>query len=158
MADTLSRPEASSCSFPAVDYAALAAAQDASDAEETSLQVAPVEWRGIRLLCDVSTGTPRPLVPPAFRRPIFDALHSLSHAGARPTVKMVSERFIWPGLRRDVRDWCRRCHPCQASKVARHIKTPVTVMPPASRRFGCLHLDIVGPLPPSEEHLSLIHI
>ena len=29
-------------------------------------------------------------------------------------------------------------------------------MPPASRRFGSLHLDIVGPLPPSEEHRYLL--
>ena len=110
------------------------------------------------MLCDVSTGKYRPLVPDGFRKLIFDALHSLSHPGAQPTIRLISERFVWPGLCRDVRDWCCQCHPCQASKITRYVQAPVVVLPPAACRFGNLHLDIVGPLPPSEENRCLLTI
>ena len=155
VADALSRPlSAASCELPRVDFAAFA--PDPKNADQTSLEVTPVTWQGVRLLCDISTGSPRPLVPASFTCQIFAAFHSLSHAGARPTPRLVAEHFIWPGLCKDVREWCRQCHPCQASKVARHIKAPTTVMPPSERRFGDIHLDLVGPLPPSEDHRYLL--
>ena len=102
VADTLSRPLAASCELPSIDFAAFAAPQDPRDAKDTSLDVSPVTWKGVRLLCDTTTGSPRPLVPAAFRSEIFAAFHSLSHAGARPTTRLVAERFVWPGLRKDV--------------------------------------------------------
>ena len=49
-----------------------------------------------------------------------------------------------------IRDRCRTCPQCQLGKVARHTKAPVIVIPPASRRFGSIHVDLVGPLPPSD--------
>ena len=76
--------------------------------------------------------------------------HGLSHLGARPSIKLITARYVWPGICRDVRDWCRGCHHCQAAKVARHTKTPVTTLPPVKRRFGNVHIDLVGPLPVSE--------
>ena len=136
----------------------MAAAQDGQEAADTSLDVKRVPWNGLSMLCDVSTGVSRPLVPPAFRRPVFQALHALSHPGPRPSTKIISSRFVWKGLRRDVKEWCRSCHACQSSKIARHVQSPVEVLPPADRRFGNIHLDIVGPLPPSEDHRYLVTI
>ena len=34
--------------------------------------------------------------------------------------------------------------------MARHIRTPLEKLPPPERRFGHLHVDLVGPLPQSE--------
>lgn len=34
-------------------------------------------------LCDVSTGNPQPIVPMAWRLQVFDAVHGLSHPGAK---------------------------------------------------------------------------
>jgi hypothetical protein len=62
----------------------------------------------------------------------------------------VSDRFVWNGMRSDVRKWCKECTSCQASKVGRHTHTPLTQRTPPDRRFGSLHVDLVGPLPPSE--------
>ena len=42
------------------------------------------------IVCDTSTGTPRPYVPAQSRRQVFDALHSLSHSGIRSTQKLVT--------------------------------------------------------------------
>ena len=100
--------------------------------------------------CDVSTGRIQPLVPPAFRRSVFDAHHGLSHGGTRPTVKLIKSRFVWPDIQKDVRQWCRDCLACQASKVGRLTMSPITIDPPAASRFRIIHVDLVGPLPASK--------
>ena len=101
VADMLSRPEpalaVSAAKVQAIDYAAMAEAQDAAAAQDTSLKITKVAWNGILLLCDSSTGTIRPLVPEAFRKQIFQAVHCLSHPGARPTTRMLSAKFVWKG-------------------------------------------------------------
>ncbi|KAK3732983.1 hypothetical protein RRG08_002591 [Elysia crispata] len=51
--------------------------------------------QGPELVCDVSTGRPRPIVPPDFRRTECDIAHNLSHPGVKATVKMVSDKFVW---------------------------------------------------------------
>ncbi|CAH8848022.1 unnamed protein product [Trichobilharzia szidati] len=108
------------------------------------------------ILCDLSTGTPRPIVPPSLRRTVFDSLHNLSHPGIRATDKLVSARFVWPGINRDVRIWARACVPCQRGKVHKHNITPVGSFSTPDARFSHVHLDIVGPLPPSNGHCYLL--
>ncbi|VUZ40715.1 unnamed protein product, partial [Hymenolepis diminuta] len=47
------------------------------------------------ITCDVSTGIPRPFVPKAFRRQVFESLHNLSHHGKRATAKLITDHFVW---------------------------------------------------------------
>ena len=142
VADALSRPlcpAVSAVTLPEVNLRALAAAQDHRDADGTSLLLQDIDFNGVRLLCDSSAGFYRPIVPVSFRREIFESLHSLSHPGPRPTTKLISSRYVWRDMRRDIKRWCGECTACQTSKVSRHIKAPVTIFPPAIRRFGsCL--------------------
>ena len=49
------------------------------------------------LLCDVSTGQPRPIVPAAFRRTVSDAIHGLFHPSIRTTQKLLTDRYVWHG-------------------------------------------------------------
>ena len=140
VADALSRPEVHSVSFPevpSVDFKKFSEEQDPAELlGSSSLNLRQVVYNGTKLWCDTGGGRIRPLVPLGFRRPIFEALHGLSHGGTRPTIRLVSARFVWPGMRQTIRAWCKSCMPCQASKVGRHTKAPVTVMPPATRRFA----------------------
>nr|XP_057908117.1 uncharacterized protein LOC131104680 [Doryrhamphus excisus] len=124
----------------------------------TALQLEDVVVQdgGPTLLCDVSTGRPRPVVPVGWRRRIFDAMHSLSHPGVRASVKLVSAKFVWPGLRRDVREWAAACVACQRAKVHRHTKAPLEPFPIPDRRFDHVHVDLVGPLPPSQGYTHLL--
>ncbi|XP_059848486.1 CMP-N-acetylneuraminate-beta-galactosamide-alpha-2,3-sialyltransferase 2 isoform X2 [Hypanus sabinus] len=62
---------------------------------------------------------------------------------------MVSSRFVWHGLRKQVSEWARTCMHCQTAKVQRHTKAPPQQFHPAHRRFDHIHVDIVGPLPVS---------
>ncbi|BHF83514.1 hypothetical protein SprV_0902665700 [Sparganum proliferum] len=99
------------------------------------------------ILCDVSTPSHRPFVPPSLRRKVFSSLHNLSHPGSRATDKLVSDRFVWPGMHKDLKAWTRACIPCQRSKIQQHNKAPIGTFPGPGARFSHVHVDIVGPLP-----------
>ena len=112
----------------------------------------------VKLLCDTSTGSPRPLVPEAMRREVFDTMHGLSHPGTRASVKIVSSKFVWHGMAKDVRAWARACVACQTAKVQRHNKAPLQRMEQATARFSHVHIDVVGPLPASRGHTHLLTV
>jgi len=59
----------------------------------------------------------------------------------------VSERFVWPNIQRDCRNWDRTCEYCQRSKVSRHVTAPHGNFPIPSSRFQHIHIDLIGPLP-----------
>ena len=75
------------------------------------------------LLCETSTGTPRPFVLEHFRHTVFNSLHFLYHPGIRATLQLVTSRFFWPGMNADIRRWARSCLQCQKAKVHRHTTT-----------------------------------
>ena len=110
------------------------------------------------LICDVSSGHPRPIVPHGWRRRVFDAIHGLSHPSIRRTRKLIADKFVWDGLRREVAVWARTCIPCQSSKVHRHVRAPLHEYEAPERRFSHIHVDLVGPLPVSRGHTYLFTI
>lgn len=57
-----------------------------------------------RLLCDVSTGRPCPIVPAYWCRRVFDMVQSLLHLGVQASVKLLGSKFVWPDLRKEVRE------------------------------------------------------
>jgi hypothetical protein len=87
---------------PPVDMVTLATAQascpDCQKATSSSLWVAVIQMQGVAIMVDTSSGIFRPLVPASFRRPIFDAIHSLAHPGIRATRRLITSRFVWPCL------------------------------------------------------------
>lgn len=169
IADALSRSPLSALGFAPlwrIDFGGLAAAQR-GDTELSHLQTTPtalkLEWlphAGAEetVCCNVSTGSARPFVPSRLRREVFTSMHTLSHPGIRATQKLVTERFIWPGINRDVRQWTRECVSCQRAKVQRHIVTPLASFPTPDARFDHIHVDIVGPPPPCESHSYLLNM
>ena len=93
VADALSRAAISAING-GIDFSALATSQLADPVGMVACQTAitylqlkdiPFGSNNTTLLCDVSLGRPRPLVPVSFRRRIFDTLHGLSHHGIRAT-------------------------------------------------------------------------
>ena len=77
----------------------------------------PVAETNLQLLCDESIpGKHRPLVPAGHRRTIFNNIHNLSHPGIKATTRMISDRYVWPDLKKNVAFWCRNCIPCQKRK------------------------------------------
>ena len=163
VADALSRLNAVHTPDPTtvVDFVALAAAQvDDPDLprlrSDSSLQLqeCPLAFSdGVTIICDVSTGVQRPYVPEEFRRTM---LHSLSHPGIRATQRLVRNNFVWPGINSDVRRWARSCLQCQRSKIHRHTTAPLATFATPNARFDKVHIDLVGPLPPSDGSVYLL--
>lgn len=156
LADALSRIEA--ISMPnTIDYNEIAQAQTTDEELNDLLTNSDVlKFKAITLpdcsksiYCDLSTGTARPYIPEIFRKKVFTTLHNLSHPGIRASSKLMRSRFVWPSIRKDCAEWARQCVPCQRSKVTRHTKSAVSNFLDQSQRFEHVHLDLVGPLPPS---------
>ncbi len=80
----------------------------------------------------------------------FQQLHGLSHPGILASQHMMSSRFLWTGINKDVREWTKVCLQCQASKVHKHTHSQPVDSSPAPARFDHIHIDIVGPLPYSD--------
>ena len=179
VADALSRPNSAVSavdvsppllgavvSLPGLDMAALAQEQVICKEEMDSyavgsslvLQHLPLPDASSTILCDTSLGAPRPVVPRAWVRRVFDCVHGLSHQGSNATLADTKRRFVWANMSSDLRDLCRSCLPCQRSKVHRHTQAPLQDLPLPRRRFDVLNVDIVGPLPPSEGHTYLLTI
>ncbi|GFU31237.1 transposon Tf2-9 polyprotein [Trichonephila clavipes] len=83
------------------------------------------------------------------RQDVFSAMHNLSHPGIRRSVHLMKQRFVWPSISSDVAKWARHCLACQKSKIHRHTRSPLSSFQEPSQRFDHVHLDLIGPLPPS---------
>lgn len=155
IADTLSRIE--SIAAP-LNYQELAISQENDDElkehlqkqdSPLHLQKLPIPGFDVEIYCDTSTGKSRPFLTKPFRRGIFEQLHGLSHPGIKATSRLISERFVWPSIQKDCRDWARCCLQCQRSKITRHVKAPLGNFETPSQRFSHVHIDIIGPYPPA---------
>lgn len=71
---------------------------------------------------------------------------SLSYPEVRASVKLVSSKFVWPGLCKSVKEWAAACIPCQRAKVYKHTKAPLEQFLIPSKCFDDVHVDLVGPL------------
>ena len=65
---------------------------------------------------------------------------------------------MWPPIKADCRRWARACLQCQRAKIFRHVSLPVGNFVSPSKRFENLHLDLVGPLPSSNNYQHLLTI
>jgi transposase InsO family protein len=158
VADALSRPGGTVAAVtpptaepPPISWQSLAQEQAAvAQDANTSLQIVYHPLPGGHMLAgDTSTGQFRPLVPPSLRRRVFDSLHGLAHPGVKATKRIISARYVWPSLAKDVSLWARECVNCQRGKVIKHVHLPPEQIPIPARRFAHLHVDLVGPLPVS---------
>ena len=152
VANCLSRSRTTDAVSLGIDYIAMARAQAASiDVQAyktafTCLEITNTRLneQGPELVCAVSTGRPRPIVPSDFRRTVFDVVHNLSHPGVKAAVKMVSDKFVWHRMRKQVSRRVKECHHCQSSKIQNHTKAPLEHFFVPEKRFSHINIDIVG--------------
>ena len=98
---------------------------------------------------DDSCGILRPFIPVSLRKSVFEKLHNTSHPGITGSHHMISQRFMWPYMRKDIKEWVRQCTGCQRAKVHRHTKPPPGDFGTPDDRFSHVHIDIIH-LPPSD--------
>ena len=124
----------------------------------TDMKFKEINFAGHPVMCEMSTGIPRPVLPPSFRLTIFQMLHNLAHPGIRALRQMLTQRFLWAGMNKDINTWAKECLSCQRGKVSRHTKPSIQQLPVPLRRFSSVHIDIVGPLSPSGGYTQLLTI
>ncbi|GFX19387.1 hypothetical protein TNCV_3015261 [Trichonephila clavipes] len=105
---------------------------------------------GKKLWCDISTQKIRPYIPQKFRFQIFQLIHGLAHPGIKSTVKLMTEKYVWSDIKKQVREWAKACIRCQKCKVSRHTKSKLGEFEQPDERFSVVHIDLIGKLPPSE--------
>lgn len=92
------------------------------------------------------------VVPKVYRNEILSMAHNLplgGHLGVNKTVDKILRQFFWPGLRKDVSQFCKSCHACQV--VGKHKSdppvAPLQPIPAFGEPFSKVIIDCVGPLP-----------
>lgn len=165
VADALSRVAAINVPV-ALDYEAIAKDQQ-QDSELTQLLQAPTSLKlelrrtclsSVPLYCDVSQQKVRPYIPLRHRQAVLKQIHDLAHPGIRCTRRLITDRFVWKNVNKDVKQFVESCVSCQRSKVHRHNKAPVEKLPFPDSRFRHVHMDLVGPLPPSNGNRYLLTV
>ncbi|GFW38326.1 transposon Tf2-9 polyprotein [Trichonephila clavipes] len=155
-ADVLSRVSAITF-LSQIDYDCIAETQQTDQelhtliASGTSLELKRVTFpnSSTEIMCDLSTGTARPYIRKQHRQDVFSVMHNLSHPGIHRSVHLMKQRFVWSSISSDVAKWARYCLACQKSKIHRHTRSPLSSFQEPSQRFDHVHLDLIGPLPPS---------
>ncbi|GBM23783.1 hypothetical protein AVEN_271140-1 [Araneus ventricosus] len=145
-----------------IDYDEMACAQENDEMLrfllwcDTGLKLKPMNLGTKVINSDLSAGDIRPYVPENVRISIFQALHGLSHPVSRTTLDLIRKRYVWKHMNKDIELWCKSCIQCQRSKVNRHTKSALGEYELSKARFSQVHLDIVGPLPPSKDFVYVL--
>ncbi|GFX70427.1 retrovirus-related Pol polyprotein from transposon opus [Trichonephila clavipes] len=152
VADALSRIE----SISEINFDAIAEEQTIDEELQQLLHNNSLKFKpstlpsGKKLWCDISTQKIRPYIPQKFRFQIFQLIHSLAHPGIKSTVKLMTEKYVWSDIKKQVREWAKACIRCQKCKVSRHTKSKLGEFEQPDERFSVVHIDLIGKLPPSE--------
>jgi hypothetical protein len=72
------------------------------------------------------------------------------HQGSSRTYKKLSQLYTWKGMKKDIKEFIKKCELCQKNKQSRKTKMPMVITTTASKPFEKCFLDIVGPLPETE--------
>lgn len=157
--DTIVMPSAISFDDMAVDQMTDPELQKLLTSKTSSLrlELKTIANSSKQLYCDISDhGPPRPFIPKQQRSIIMHTIHDLSHPGIRATRKLVSTKFVWPSMNQDIAKFVRSCDRCQRSKINRHTQAALGDFGIPRGRFSHVHIDLVGPLPPSKGHRYLL--
>ncbi|XP_065407431.1 uncharacterized protein LOC135972648 [Chrysemys picta bellii] len=89
------------------------------------------------------------LVPRRLRAGLLHLAHAnpwAGHLGREKTLQRVARRFFWPGIHREVADFCASCPECQRAGPKGVAPAPLVPMPVVGVPFERIGMDLVGPL------------
>ena len=95
------------------------------------------------------------LVPKQQRLAVLRLAHDAilsGHMGVRKTKGKILTSFWWPGVDKDVRNYCRSCDVCQKTVAKGRVSMlPLGKMPVIDTPFSRVAIDLIGPIhPPSD--------
>ncbi|CAF1019611.1 unnamed protein product, partial [Brachionus calyciflorus] len=90
------------------------------------------------------------VVPKSKTKVVFNKLHTSifgGHLGFEKTFKKIEERFFWPYMNSEIKEWVKSCDICQRLKISNKIvKAPLTPILP-TRPLQIVTVDLTGSLP-----------
>ena len=98
---------------------------------------------GHKILCELSLKQPRPLIPTSLRHDIIQKLHSIGHPGEKETNYRVTNNFYWNKMKKDVEEYCKKCHQCLSVKPNKQKKPHIGKFKVPDDRFSHLVVDII---------------
>ena len=129
------------------------------DEEEPNVEqlVLPRPCRGtvLKLAHDIPEPSVEQLaLPRPCRGTVLKLAHDIpasGHLGRRQTLRRIQQRLFWPGMTRDVAEYCRCCKVSQKSGgKTRGQQSPIVPIPLVEEPFQRVARDIVGPLDPTK--------
>ena len=99
------------------------------------------------------------VLPTPYREQTLRMAHSVplaGHFGISRTSNRIKRRFFWPRMSHDIRDLCKRCQTCQKTSPKHTPKAPLVPLPIIRTPFTRLAMDMIGPLPPTDEGYKYI--
>ncbi|XP_071948672.1 uncharacterized protein [Antedon mediterranea] len=92
------------------------------------------------------------VIPSGYRQDIIGIAHDdplSGHLGVNKTVDKILRHFFWPGLRKDVSNYCKSCHACQVVGKPNQMVpvAPLKPIPAFGEPISRVIVDCVGPLP-----------
>ena len=92
--------------------------------------------------------------PKDLRSVIISEMHSLptgGHRGVTKTYSRIKHNYYWENLKSDVQKFIQQCLQCQLKKLVRvKTKQPMVITDTPGSSFDKVAMDIVGPLPKTE--------
>ena len=123
----------------------------------TSVTFKPIKFEEIELWCEISQSKPRPFLPKQIRRFVIQQMH-YAHKGIKENVRLISSHYYWNEMKQEITRYVQTCHCCQSTKPSKITPPHYGEFEVPDHRFTHCHLDIVGPLPPSEGFKYLLTI
>ena len=102
---------------------------------------------------------PQLVVPKGMVEEILKTNHDhplAGHGGITRTIQRIRSRYFWRNMLRDIDAYVKTCLECQKYKASNQVPKNAMVPRPLTRRFETLSIDLVGPLPKSEEGYTTI--
>ena len=94
------------------------------------------------------------ILPAPYREVVLRLAHIsplAAHFGRNKTTEYILRHFTWPGLRHDVPEMCKRCQTCQKTARGSFRKAKLVPLPVIEVPFTRIAMDMVGPLPRTED-------
>lgn len=77
----------------------------------------------------------------------FHDAETAGHYGTERTLRRISSRYYWPGMKKYIKDYVKNCVNCQKYKPSNLMPSGLVQITPPQRRFMTLAVDLFGPLP-----------
>lgn len=83
------------------------------------------------------------------RKTAFASIYNFAHPDLKATVRMVSEKLVWPNVKKESAIMAKTCSTCRRVKVFRHVSVPLDKFKTPNAYFQHVHIDLLGHLPVS---------